>query len=661
MQSAQLLLEDRISVETALSKNGKNVLYVPKIQHLYVPGSESTDLISLRFGKEEKIFENIGTPALPKISFTLSKEGRKINVIAEVFENSKKTELFIDKKCLASFVPLIEEKPILAWNNKNINTKEKISKDVVDIIFENQDRTKLRLPEHHFKNFENSKKLIKKIKEESKQIYKVKSIEMRKKQVIEKRDTYNYLLPIEERKVEKLSYVEIFKKEQALKKLIENRIAVRVDALQKLFDNSKNRISCLIDNKNKVLEIKHVGYDSIFHFFEGIITGNPVIERNSVSVTLEVTGKEHKYLKRIEIDSKTGKVLGEEVLSVYDESPIGAVKTEAFYSSPSISKQYNVSVDYKKRSIRVFDILEKRVVDIPWQSNEILTYQPYFNKNTLVINIAKYSDIRESTNSKGYIYETRTYEPPSFDRPNIRVSTIIEQFQYFQNEKKYRAEDYREGSDTGGDFQKVQEYPFMLQIDANLAESTYISLIAADEVTGIAQPITRIQPLGSIQPDDSLPGTLLNPPSGYVNPPVTPDINIVPCYTPSPTPTIPGPTPTPTPTPTNLPHVHVTLNNQNVFVNYTNFNLYIGHNITTFNLIFDLFRSIKIKNNYDFLSLNNCNLSGYNFTKTNMLPNPVNITNSSVISTDLGMSFTLSYVSTSSPQLFSSLANLSII
>lgn len=660
MQSAQLLLEDRISVETALSKNGKNVLYVPKIQHLYVPGNESTDLISLRFGKEEKIFENIGTPALPKISFTLTRDSKKINVIAEVFENSKKTELLIDKKSLAAFGPVIEEKPILTWNNKNINPKEKISKETVDVIFEDQDKTKLRLPEHHFKNFENSKKLIKKIREDSKQVYRVRPIEMRKKQIIEKRDTYNYLLPIEERKVEKLSYVEIFKKEQALKKLIENRIAVRVDALQKLFDNSKNRISCLIDNKNKVLEIKHVGYDSIFHFFEGVITGNPVIEKNSVSVTLEVTGKEHKYLKRIEIDSKTGKVLGEEVLSVYDESPVGAVKTEAFYSSPSISKQYNVSVDYKKRSIRVYDILEKRVVDIPWKSNEILTYQPYFNHNTLIINIARFSDIRESTNSKGYIYETRTYEPPSFDRPNIRVSTVIEQFEYFQREKRYRAEDYREGSDSGGDYQKVQEYPFMLQIDADLAESTYISLIAADEVTGIAQPITRIQPLGAIQPDDSLPGTLINPASGYVNPPVTPDINIVPCYTPSPTPTIPGPTPTPTPTPTNLPHVHAVLNNQNIFVSYPNFNIYINHAVTNFNLIFDLYRSVKIQNKYDFTNENNCKLSGYGFARTTMVPNPLALTNNSIISTDQGLTFTLSYVATGSPVVNSSWANLSI-
>ena len=222
-------------------------------------------------------------------------------MLVDVLEHSKKIQLSVDRKCLAAFGPVVEEKPILTWNNKNINPKEKIAKEVVSKIFENQDNTKPRLPEYHFKNFENTKKQIIKEFEESRQVYKVpKPVEIRKKQIIEKRDTYNYLLPIEERKAEKLSYVEIFKKEQALKKLIENRIAVRVDALHRLFDNNKNKISCLIDNKNKVLEIMHVGHKPVFHFFEGIITGNPIIDKNSVSITLEVTGAEHKYLKVVD-------------------------------------------------------------------------------------------------------------------------------------------------------------------------------------------------------------------------------------------------------------------------------------------------------------------------------------------------------------------------
>lgn len=657
MQPVQLLVEDKFSVNTTLSKNGKNVLYVPKIQHLFVPGSETTSLISLRFGKEEKIFENIGTPSSPKISFNITQNNKKIFITVEVFENSKTTELLLDKKCIAMFGPVVDEKPILTWNNKNINPKEKISKEAVNIIFEDQDRSKLRLPEYHYKNFENSKKFIAKQIEESKQVIKVKPVELRKKQIIEQRDTYNYLLPIEEIKVERLSYVEIFKKEQALKKLIENRIAVRVDALHRLFDNSKNKISVLVDNKNKVLEIKHVGHEPVFHFFEGIITGNPVIEKNSVSITLEVPGEEHKYLKRIEIDSKNGKVLDEEVLSVYDISPIGSFNKEAFYSSPSISKQYNVSVDYKKRSIRVYDILEKKVHNIPWKHDEILTYQPYFNKNTLVLNIARFSDINEATNSKGYIYETRTYEPPTFDRPNVRVSTIIEQFQYFQKEKQFRFEDYKEGSDTGGDYQKVQEYPYMMEIDANLAESTYISLIAADQVTGIITPITRIQPLGTIQPDDSLPGTLINPAEGYMNPPITPEFTNVPCYTPQPTPTPSSPPPTPTPTPPPLPVVNVVTNNQSVFVGYPNFFVNVSNSVTTFNLVFDAFRSMKVQNNYEINNFYNCYLSGYNYVKSTLTTNPVFVTNTSIISTDSNSLFTLYYINTGSS---ASLINIQI-
>jgi hypothetical protein len=703
MEPITLLLEGQISLNTLLSKENKNVLSVARVETLFVPGNNNTTLISIKVNKEEKIFENIGTAAAPRILIKLSNNNKHLSLPVDIVKNSSAQGLYLDKKTYSYFGQILNEQPIATWNSRNILSDKKITKDDVKQLFEKQDKKKLKLPEFHYKNIEKSKKqLLKEFTEKNTKPVKTKIIELTDKPKVIKSDTktyiaeekieidnikpvdekkyfkpeyivneegnkekytYQYLLPIETFNNKKsISFVDIFKKQLSLKKLFENRIAARVEALSKLYDNSKN-IKCLIDTKNKILEIKHSNSEPVFHFYEGIITGNPVIENNSVYITLETIHKDKKYLKRVEINSTDASVVKEEILSSYDVSPIknNLVSEDMFFSAPSISKRYNVNVNSREKEIRIVDILDRKVFNIPLGEKEILSYQPYFNKNTLVVNIARFSDLNESTGQAGYIYETREYNPPTFDLASSRISTYVEQFQYHTKSKEslHHHElhhDYHDAGhgDVGGEETPRVDYnPFFFPINHDydsylilIQDAENIDQLIEDGIT--PRPIKRIQPLGSGLPGDDKPYEIINPPPGFINPPATPgvpdDIS-TPCYTPTPTSTN---TPTPTPTPTNLPLITVTSDNQNVFAAFEDFNLSITSSVTSFNLVFDAFKSLSVLNYFDPSSFFNCYLSAYNFNNAVFVDNPLYITNTTIISTNTAPHYTFTYYNTGS-------------
>jgi hypothetical protein len=684
MQPVLLVLENNINVGSSLSKNGKNLLFVSKIESLYVPGETKNNLLSLTINKKEKIFENIGTPTNPKININVSNQHNTQLIVVEVIKKTGPAELHLDNKTLKLFGEKIDVKPILSWNNKNLLNEKKISKEEVKKIFEDAEIKKPVLPELHYLNIKRNKDSVNKELEEKKnKAVKVKQINLVDKPYVEKTDvkiyldpgqveidditpvnkekffkpdyiinedknskkhTFNYLLPYKEVKGKRLGFVEIFKKEQKLKQLLENNIAVRVEALSKLYEKSRNSINVLVDNKNKILEIKHVGYEPIFHVYEGIVTGYPVVSDDTVSITLETEQNNKKYLKRIVLSSKDASVVSEEILSEYEVSPIkDRIEQEMYFSAPSITKRYNLVVNSKEKTIRIIDVIEKKVYNISLNKNEILTYQPYFIKDVLIVNTAKYADLNESTGQTGYEYFTRTYAPPAFELSTTKANTIIEQFQYLSKSRLQQEEEPEEG-DTGDG--NVEPIPFLFTIGHNY-QGAYLALIN-ENIPNPPQPMRRIEPLGAGLPNDQAVGTVINPPPNYLNPPVTPPVpdDIAnPCYTPTPTPT---PSITPSVTPTQAPITLVTTNNQNVFLPTTEAQLTVTQTVTTFNLIFDAFRSVSLQNVFDVSNFANCYLSAYNFNNTSIDINPFFITTTAVVSTNINTFYTINYANTGS-------------
>lgn len=119
---------------------------------------------------------------------------------------------------------------------------------------------------------------------------------------------------------------------------------------------------------------------------------------------------------------------------------------------------------------------------------------------------------------------------------------------------------------------------------------------------------------------------------------------------------LPDPTPTPTitpsPTPTTAPITYVDTNNQNVNISAIQTQITVLQTVTSFNLIIDISRSISLQNVYDIGNFFNCYLSAYNFVNTTMNPNPVYITNTGIVSTNIDTFYTIYYVNTGSLILY---------
>jgi len=128
-------------------------------------------------------------------------------------------------------------------------------------------------------------------------------------------------------------------------------------------------------------------------------------------------------------------------------------------------------------------------------------------------------------------------------------------------------------------------------------------------------------------------GTVINPPPGYQNPPVTPNLpaNYVTCSN-----------------STFQPTISVISNNETVFAATPQFSLSISQSVTSFNVVFDAFRSLSIQNVFDINNLFNCYLSAYNFNNTSVDINPIYITNSTNVSTNINTYYTITFTNTGS-------------
>lgn len=113
----------------------------------------------------------------------------------------------------------------------------------------------------------------------------------------------------------------------------------------------------------------------------------------------------------------------------------------------------------------------------------------------------------------------------------------------------------------------------------------------------------------------------------------TPTVTLTPTQTPA-----ESPTPTPTRTPTNTPAAvyNVTVQGQDVFVTTTKIALQVSQSVSTFDLIFDAFRSITFQNNVS-------NLSGFLFDQASLSINPISITGSTIATLDNSAQYTIYY------------------
>jgi hypothetical protein len=677
MQRADILLEKSVSVDLAISTNNKNTLFVKKIEYPFIPGVEQSKFVSIKINGKEKIFENKGTATTPIISLNVKYNSKSFNF--DVIVEKGQPALHLSRQALKLTGEEIKPvETINTWNKQNIVSKT-IKKDDIPQLFQEK---KLKLAPIHYKNFKLTKENIAK-ENKKEQTYKTKSINLVDKPIVLESDTKEYIKQPEKpdvdkvnvnefyepeyvvnvesnknkptkkyldpyehkeldapppswyllkeapRRIEALSFVEIFKRDQAIKSFIKNRIAVRVESVNKLINDKDNRIKFLVDEENKVVEIKNGNHNAVFFIYEGKLTGYPIVEESNISLSTETYNKKTKTytVKKILVDSINASVLEEQVLSEYkaDVSSIktGQVDVEMYFSAPSTTKRYNLSVNNK--DIRVVDVMEGKEFYVHIPQNEFMTYQPYFDGDNLIINTAKFNNLNERSEQVSYLYTTRVYSPPKFELKETRANTLIEQFNY-RLKKKLREEE-KFGAGYGSDANDEDPYPYIVKISDKDVAFQFISphLLPPD-------PIRRIEPVGQGKPDDSLSalGKVLNPESNYKNPP--------------------EPAPSENEAKGTPDYLYVNTNNQIVVVTNNDLGTYLNvkNNINTFTIMIDMNKYIVYQNFFDNTSLSNCYLSATLLQNVSVSNNPLFATFATNITASDNQIYTLHYYTTGS-------------
>lgn len=537
MDSVDLLLERVVKVPLKHHIQEKNILYVNKIEPLYVPGTDlKNQLISITVDGREKIYENLGTTDEPAILLEFSKNK---NLVVQVKRGSKKIELSAKSIHLLDENYKIEEilhpkKEIKqTFSSKEIKNilqekKQKIGKMVDRNIENNRKREIIELESYNPKPIKLVEARVSSTdaQEYVKQEYVDVNVDRVNQHTFfdpayivnealnEKKSASWYIRPLLETPKD-INFVEIFKKELLLKECLKNRIALRVEALKQIF-TKKDHISFFVDTKNNILEIKNNNNNPVLFFYKGQLAGYPLVEGINIAIVTEqftdVIVEDRKKINLVKqlISSKDGSVLEEDILSTYFSSPLNftPVTQEMYFSAPSITKRYNYTVNSKEKNIRIVDVMTGNVSRIEIASNESFSYAPFFQGDNLIVNTVTLKDYSDAVAQVGYVYKTKKYIGPLFKEAQENVTTRVEQYNYILEDVKKKEEEllthqHGIGSDKvsgDSDNPNFNAYPLLALINDSI---TYLKLIAPPLTT----PITRILPV-----QDGADANTLNPP-----------------------------------------------------------------------------------------------------------------------------------------------------
>ena len=547
MNSLNLLLEKTVTVPMVHSLQEKNILYVNKIDNLFIPNVEmDKPLLSITVNGVEKIFENFGTVSHPAINLTVSSGKKAVDIVVQVKKGHRKLEL--SRKS----IHLVDEN----YNVHEIIHKKKEVKKTFS-----QDEIKVALGYFPFKGRKPTIGIIAEKNLENSAIRKVPEIVNLKINpikinpiIINDTDSSDYIketyVNVNVEPVDKnnyfdpayivnealnakktaswyirplletprdINFVEIFKKELLLKECLKNRIALRVEALKQIFTN-KNHVSIFVDTKNNILEIKNNNDNPTLFFYKGQLAGYPIVEGINVVIVTEqftdiiVEGRKEINLVKQLISSEDGSVLEEDILSTYFSLPLKftPVAQEMYFSAPSITKRYNYTVNSKEKNIRIVDVMTGSVTRIELVANESFSYAPFFQGDNLIVNTIELKDHSDAVAQVGYVYKTRKYIGPSFKEVQENTTTRVEQYNYIIEDVKKREEEqltHQHGIGIGSDkvsgdsdTHNFNAYPVLALINDS---TMYLKLIAPP----LTRPITRILPV-----QDVADANTLNPP-----------------------------------------------------------------------------------------------------------------------------------------------------
>lgn len=540
MHTLSLLLEKTVTLPTVHNLQERNILHVNRLENLFVPNVDMvTPLLCITVNGVEKIYENIGTASDPAINVAVSSGGKMVNLMVQVKKGHGKLEL--SRKSLH----LMDEH----YNvNEIINPKKQIKKTFtqqdINVALRHKKPTMGIVAE---KNLENSARRdapeivnlrINPIKLNPIVVNDTDSSEYVKETYVDvnvdpvdKNSFYDaeyivnealnankpvswYIRPLFETP-KNINFVEIFKKELLLKECLKNKIALRVEALKQIF-TKKNHVSCFVDTKNNILEIKDNNNNPVLFFYKGKLAGYPIVEGVNVAIVTEqftdVVVDDRKKINLVKqlISSADASVLEEDTLSTYFSSPLNftPVTQEMYFSAPSVTKRYNYTVNSKERNIRVVDVMTGSIARIELAANESFSYAPFFQGDHLIVNTMELKDYSDAVAQVGYMYKTKKYMGPSFTEVQENVITRVEQYNYIledvlKKEEEQLTHQHGIGSDRvagDSDNPNFNAYPLLSLINDSI---TYLRLIAPPLTT----PITRI-----LYVQDGADAETLNPP-----------------------------------------------------------------------------------------------------------------------------------------------------
>ena len=540
MDSLNLLLEKTVEVPAVHNLQEKNILYVNKIDNLFVPNVEiEKPLLSITVNGVEKIFENVGTINDPAINLTVSSGSKAVNITVQVKKGHRKLELsrkslhLVDENY--NIHEIIHKKKEIkkTFSQEDIKVALREKKPTIGIVAEKnlENSARRELPEIVNLRINPIKLNPIIINDTDSSDYVKETYVSVNVDPVNKNSFYDpeyivnealnakkpaswYIRPLFETP-KNINFVEIFKKELLLKECLKNRIALRVEALKQIF-TKKNHVSFFVDTKNNILEIKNNNNNPTLFFYKGQLAGYPLVEGINVAIVTEqftdVIVEDRKRINLVKqlISSEDGSVLEEDILSTYFSSPLNftPVTQEMYFSAPSTTKRYNYTVNSKEKNIRIVDVMTGSIARIELAANESFSYAPFFQGDSLIVNTIELKDYSDAVAQVGYVYKTRTYIGPLFKEVRENVTTRVEQYNYILEDVKKREEEqlthqHGIGSDKvsgDSDNPNFNAYPLLALINDS---TTYLKLIAPPLTT----PITRILPV-----QDGADANTLNPP-----------------------------------------------------------------------------------------------------------------------------------------------------
>ena len=540
MHTLSLLLEKTVTLPTVHNLQERNILHVNRLENLFVPNVDMvTPLLCITVNGVEKIYENIGTASDPAINVAVSSGGKMVNLMVQVKKGHGKLELsrkslhLMDEHYNVNEIINPKKQINKTFTQQDINVALRHKKPTMGIVAEKNLANSARRDAPEIVNLR-----INPIKLNPIVVNDTDSSEYVKETYVDvnvdpvdKNSFYDaeyivnealnankpaswYIRPLFETP-KNINFVEIFKKELLLKECLKNKIALRVEALKQIF-TKKNHVSCFVDTKNNILEIKDNNNNPVLFFYKGKLAGYPIVEGVNVAIVTEqftdVVVDDRKKINLVKqlISSADASILEEDTLSTYFSSPLNftPVTQEMYFSAPSITKRYNYTVNSKERNIRVVDVMTGSIARIELAANESFSYAPFFQGDHLIVNTVELKDYSDAVAQVGYMYKTRKYMGPSFTEVQENVITRVEQYNYIledvlKKEEEQLTHQHGIGSDrVAGDSDNpgFNAYPLLALINDSI---TYLRLIAPPLTT----PITRILPV-----QDGADAETLDPP-----------------------------------------------------------------------------------------------------------------------------------------------------